>query len=43
MDRVLDVSVSTGGSLFGHAFGGLNFKADMGCANLVVKVPCELE
>ena len=43
MNRVLDVEVTEGGSMFGHAFGGLNFKVDMSSQCLVVKVPCTLE
>ena len=43
MNKVLDVSVKTGGGLFGHAFGGLNAKPALGCETLIVKVPCTLE
>ena len=43
LNKVLDVRISTDGGLFGNAFGGLNYKADHGWGNLVVKVPCTLE
>ena len=42
MERVLDVGVQPGG-LYGHAFGGLNYKSNAESPNLVVKVPCTLQ
>ena len=43
MGRVLDVEVNDNGGLFGHAFGGLNHKSNLGCSDLIVKVSCTLE
>ena len=40
---VLDLKINTEGSLFGHAFGGLENKEKFVCQHLVVKVPCNLE
>lgn len=43
LGSVLDLQLNTEGSLFGHAFGGLENKANFVCEHLVVKVPCKLE
>jgi DnaJ homolog subfamily B member 13 len=43
LGSVLDLKLNTEGSLFGHAFGGLESKAVFVCEPLVVKVPCRLE
>jgi DnaJ family protein B protein 13 len=43
LGSVLDLKLNTEGSLFGHAFGGLDNKEAFVCEPLVVKVPCKLE
>ena len=43
LNSVLDLRINTEGSLFGHAFGGLENKSAFKCQSLVVQVPCMLE
>lgn len=43
LNSILDLKINTEGSLFGHAFGGLENKSEFKCQSLVVQVPCTLE